>query len=378
MTLHNAASDISLEDFLTSGQRFHWVQEDGHQGPAVQMDYQPISEDIGIRFGTLVEWTAKSHIVIVPLITDDGRQDRVAAKIMRTPSNILKLRNELEILRGLRHKHIIAVLGSFSRSGRKNRLEYGVLVFPLATQDLGDFLERISKHNKDFEETRSAWIAHEDTPKLLPFFACLCRAVLYLHEKCVKHRDIKPENILIDRAHNAILADFDISRAYNDVKEAITYSSLDGTIMYSSKHVWKGPDNANPKDRERGLEWDIISLGFVFLEMATVIFGKDLRKMRENMHYRHNHETMVIYSEALRDGKIQEWVEVLRATATGSPEKLPDQLREVIKSVPDYVNQFLGAIMDMMSAEQDNHHPLRDAYRVFGCLSNHCPCPQPG
>lgn len=361
-----------------SGQSFHWVQEDSHRGPAVQMDYQPISEDIKNSFGAVVDWNANCHILVVSLITNDGRQDRAAAKIMRTPSKIRNLENELKILRDLRHEHIIAVLGSFSRLGKKNRLEYGVLVFPLATQDLDDFLERISEHNKDYEETRSAWITHEDTQKLLPFFACLCRAVIYLHGKCVKHRDIKPENILIDRAHNAILADFDISRAYNDKKEAITYSSLDGTIMYSSKHVWKGPDDANPKDRERGLEWDIISLGFVFLEMATVIFGKDLRKMRENMHYLHNHETVVIYSEALRDGKIQEWVEVLRATATGSPEKLPDQLREVIGPDPDYVNRFLGAILDMMSAEQDNHHPLRDAYRVFGCLSNHCPWPQPG
>lgn len=220
-----------------------------------------------------------------------------------------------------------------------------------------------------------AWKAHENTHKLLPYFACLCRTVLFLHNRVIKHRNIKPANILIDRVDNVILADFDISKAYNDSKEAITYGSLDGTVMYSSKDVWKDLKSNDPEGSKRGLEWDVVSLGFVFLEMATVLFGKNLEEMRAPMAKPEGSER-VAYSEALAGGKIKHWLGILRKTAASNTWKVPREFAHLTKVRPDYVEEFLLAIEDMMSAEQNNDQPLKRAWMTFGCLSGHCPSPQ--
>lgn len=200
--------------------------------------------------------------------------------------------------------------------------------------------------------------------------------MLFLHkqDRPIKHRDIKPENILIDRVDHVILADFDISKAYDNDKEAITYGSLEGTVMYSSKDVWKASAKDAPEGSKRGLEWDVVSLGFVFLEMATVLFDKTLEEMRKPMKRRSAEGVeRVVYSEAL--AKIKEWLKVLHETATVTPHMVPDQF-DLSNAEPNYVGKFLRTIEDMMSAEQNNDRPLKRAWMTFGCLSKHCPSPQ--
>ncbi|KAG9655234.1 hypothetical protein KCU95_g12752, partial [Aureobasidium melanogenum] len=164
--------------------------------------------------------------------------------------------------------------------------------------------------------------------------------------------------------------------AYNDDKEAITYGSLDGTIMYSSKDVWKESARNDPEgSSKRGLEWDVVSLGFVFLEMATVLFGKTLDEMRKPMERRSAQGNVrVVYSEATTE--IENWLNVLQETATSRPDMIPDQFFHSSGTKQNYVEKFLRAIEDMMSAEQNNDRPLKHAWMTFGCLSTHCPSPQ--
>ncbi|KAH0172372.1 kinase-like protein, partial [Aureobasidium melanogenum] len=379
MNSRRPASNLTLEQFLISRPQFHWSKQDGTRGPAVGNDYEPVPVQLGSNLDDLLAFSDKSHVLLVQLVTEDGKQDRVAAKIMRSSHNVEKLKNELNILKSLRHKHIAAVLGSFSHA-RKHEPEpdYGILVFPLAAQDLQRLLEEISKHNKHQIQSNMSWSPHQKTHKLLPYFACLCKTVLFLHkqDRPIKHRDIKPENILIDKIDNVILADFDISKAYDNVKEAITYGSLDGTIMYSSKDVWKESAMDDPEgSSKRGLEWDVVSLGFVFLEMATVLFGKTLDEMRKPMKRRSAEGfTSVVYSEALAE--IKTWLNVLHETATSTPHMVPDQFFQLSHAEPNYVRKFLEAIEGMMSAEQNNDRPLKRAWMTFGCLTEHCPSPQ--
>jgi serine/threonine protein kinase len=227
-------------------------------------------------------------------------------------------------------------------------------------------LETISKYSKAQEKVTSPWPLHEDAHKLLPYFACLCKTVLFLHKlpRPIKHRDIKPANILIDRVNNVILADFDISRAYDDVKKAITYGTRDGTIMYSSKDVWKTSMQNDPEASGRGLEWDVVSLGFVFLEMATVLFGKTLEEMRDPMKRRSAEGVdRVVYSEALAEGQIKIWLNVLGAG--------PGQFCRLTGVKQDYVRKFLKAIEEMTSAKQHNDESLERAWEVFSHLPNH-------
>jgi serine/threonine protein kinase len=371
------ASNLTLEQLLKTTPKFYWRHSDGIRGPAVGTDYEPIPVQLGNSLDDLLDCSDRSRVLLIQLVTADGKQDRVAAKIMKSPPNVVKLKNELNILRSLRHKHVAAVLGSFSLRSRRNKLEYGILVFPLAAQNLQKFLEEISRHNRIRQQHGMTWSPHPDIHKLLPYFACLCKTVLFLHRqhRSIKHRDIKPANILIDRVDNVILADFGISKAYNDEKEAITYGSLEGTAMYSSKYVWKDSAKDDPEESKRGLERDVTSLGFVFLEMATVLFGKTLDEMRKPMEGRSAEGSeRVIYSEARAE--IRNWLKVLRETATCIPHMVPSRFFHLSRAEPDYVRKSLKAIKDMMSAEQNDDLPLKHAWMTFGCLSEHCPGPQ--
>jgi serine/threonine protein kinase len=313
-----------------------------------------------------LNWSDKSAVFLARVVTGDGKKDLVAAKIMQSLPDKEKLTNELNILRSLRHEHVAAVLGSFSMPD-DNGTRYGLLIFPLAAKDLQESLETISKHSEAHEKANTAWSLHQDAHKLLPYFACLCKTVLFLHERPrpIKHRDIKPANILIDRVNNVVLADFDISRAYDDVKKAITYGSRDGTIMYSSKDVWKPSIQNDPDASKRGLEWDVVSLGFVFLEMATVLFGRTLEEMREPMKRRSDEGVWrVVYSEALAEGQIRRWLDDLG--------KDPGQFLRLTGVDQGYVRMFLKAIEDMTSAKQHNDESLERAWTTFRRLSNHC------
>jgi len=374
MSRYRKASDLTLSQYLRSSPRFHWSGEKGSLGPAVGSNYGPISASL---LGKLLKFSDNSAVMLVQLVTEDGQKDLVAAKILQNPLDKERLTNELKILQSLRHEHVAAVLGNFSIPDHDDTIpenlpisdrddtQYGLLVFPLAVKDLETSLESISAHNKAHEKATSGWSPHQDAHKLLPYFACLCNTVLFLHKRSrpIKHRDIKPANILIDRVDNVILADFDISRTYDDVKAAITYSSKDGTIMYSSKDVWKPSMQNNPEDSQRGLEWDVVSLGFVFLEMATVLFGKTLEEMRGLMKKRSEEGVLrVVYSEALVD--IRKWLDDL-----GRASSLFLRLTGVEQ---DYVKKFLRAIEDMTSSKQHNDESLERALETFRLLSRHC------
>src|SRR6202040_2867361 len=104
----------------------------------------------------------------------------------------------------------------------------------------------------------------------LTAFGCLSSAVRYLHtSRKIKHKDIKPENILVDRYGSVLLADFGISKQYED--DTLT----EGTTPFTDKYA---PPEVVDQDK-RGLSSDIFSLGCVFLEMATVTLGESLENL---------------------------------------------------------------------------------------------------
>lgn len=265
----------------------------------------------------------KFYVNIVQFSSEEGVLEYAAAKTLTSPKNTTKLWHELGLLRELHHFHVATVLGTVLRETQRGT-GVSILVFPLTAQNLDRFLEDASCHNKDQEASRSkAWSVHPNIPEFLPYFAYLCKTVLYLHQRArpVKHRDIKPENILIERNGDVILADSDISKVYDGVGKAITYGTTEYTVMYAPEHVLKDPESTR-----RGLEWDTISLGFVFLEMATVAFGKSLDEMRAGMRSRYHGQMATVYSIALGDDRIKAWLDVHRTTAMKHPLRLPSRL----------------------------------------------------
>lgn len=371
---YNETSRLTLAEYIEFPITFYW-SERGTIGTAVDMDYRTVPQNLTRgSFTTVLQRSGKSYIQLVELMTADDTSDFVVAKVMLRPSDEQKLYSEMNLLREIRHNHVAAVIGSYTRPLGPRKSEVGILIYPLAVGNLDELLQHISEHNQG---NAANWSPHQSTDKLLLYFACLCKTVQYLHkrERPVKHRDIKPENILIDRVDNIILADFDISKAYDGVDEAITYGSQDGTVMYSSRDVWASGIGNDRQATERGLEWDIVSLGFVFLEMATLIFGKTLVEMRAGMKIARSGNPLddeVVYSVALENGAIGRWLHVLETTAATSPSRLPERFARLSRSRPTYATEFLGAIEGMMRAGRNDSNSLERARIVFGDLPS-CP-----
>ncbi|KAF2786511.1 kinase-like protein, partial [Melanomma pulvis-pyrius CBS 109.77] len=144
---------------------------------------------------------------------------------------------EIDLLKKLRHKHVVEVLCTYSFG--KN---YSIIMSPVAEADLKSFLTT----------------DHSDQ-KMFRWFGCLTAGLAYIHSKNIRHRDIKPANILVKGEH-VLFTDFGIAK---DFSQDNTTSSI-GTVNAKS-YMYCAPEVA--AEKPRGRPSDVYSLGCVFLEM---------------------------------------------------------------------------------------------------------------
>lgn len=172
---------------------------------------------------------AKAVVQAAACINQEGVEEYLAVKVVSFDSDEARDRadEEVKTLKNLRHNHIIAFVGCYTSGDT-----LGILLFPLAKYNLWTYMKTISKHNE--AQHGGIITPHKYVSRLRGYFACLCQALLYLHdrENPIKHRDIKPENILIDAFGTVILTDFDISKEYRTREAAVT----SGNTMVSHKH----------------------------------------------------------------------------------------------------------------------------------------------
>ena len=172
---------------------------------------------------------AKAVVQAAACINQEGVEEYLAVKVVSFDSDEARDRadEEVKTLKNLRHNHIIAFVGCYTSGDI-----LGILLFPLAKYNLWTYMKTISKHNQ--AQHSGIITPHKYVSRLRGYFACLCQALLYLHdrENPIKHRDIKPENILIDAFGTVILTDFDISKEYRTREAAVT----SGNTMVSHKY----------------------------------------------------------------------------------------------------------------------------------------------
>jgi fused-like protein len=158
------------------------------------------------------------------------------AKHGKTEKDIKSLRQEIEILRGLKHENIIAMVDSF-----ETKAEFCV-VTEFAQGELFEILE--DDQCLPEEEVRA--IAKQ-----------LVRALYYLHSNRIIHRDMKPQNILIGARRVVKLCDFGFARAMSSATMVLT--SIKGTPLYMAPElVQEQPYNHTV---------DLWSLGVILYEL---------------------------------------------------------------------------------------------------------------
>jgi serine/threonine protein kinase len=274
------------------------------------------------------------------------------------------LENEFRHLSKIRHCHIIAsldILHVKRDSTRSGSTEYRcmILLYPLAVRNLAELFEWLQ--NKPSSQ-RS-----ESSDQLINFLPCLCQAVLYLHnfrepgndKTCspIRHRDIKPENILVDVFKEVLLADFDISKQY-DNKLAVTAGATDKTDRYAAPALLVEGQTA-----PRGLESDVISLGFV-----TVVLGASREEMLISFPTKsgeeHSDPGRFCHSKALELKFTWKWIQKLLARIwTGRvPEKLQD----------GPALRMIEQVILMMNADPGAKGVLEEAYDCFSDIAEKC------
>ncbi|CAA0833278.1 Serine/threonine-protein kinase TIO, partial [Striga hermonthica] len=154
----------------------------------------------------------------------------------KSEKDILNLRQEIEILRKLKHENIIAMLDSF-----ESPQEFCV-VTEFAQGELFEILE----DDKCLPEEQVQAIAKQ-----------LVKALHYLHSNRIIHRDMKPQNILIGAGSVVKLCDFGFARAMS--ANTVVLRSIKGTPLYMAPElVREQPYNHTA---------DLWSLGVILYEL---------------------------------------------------------------------------------------------------------------
>ena len=314
--------------------------------------------------------------------------------------------NEVENMKDLRHPHVTALLGTFTFQAR-----ISILIFPAACCDLHQFMKQMSrglerdrvdshsdgtstvdsdtansrhlrdlntgsgsKHNdKNPQEIHSEpWPLTEPVDKkvemLRSYFVCLSQALSYLHSSGVRHKDIKPENILIDASGSVILTDFGISRRFPKHTPHATNNEWKFTRKYASPEIMKD------KNALRDDPSDVFSLGCVFLEMATLLLGRNLNSLADY------HATIINDSskeEAYHCNldSVHSWIENLRTSRVVKPVQEQWLLGE-IKGVPafgpnpdDHMTAALVHIRQMLDETPSNRPASKELWQRFQHVS---------
>lgn len=330
------------------------------QNPRIEMWHHPLSQG------------GRSFVQVAKFYNDNEDHDWLVSKLRKLESSVTQevVLKEYEILQRIHHPHILAAVGAYKEvfgvdddSWDSYDVWVGILLYPYCPNTLAQLIRIFSTYNRDtnIDEIKRRKCAQQ----LLSYFPCLCHAILHLHQKRIKHKDIKTDNILIDRYKTVILADFDLSDQYNNSEDLISIGKIVGTPANIPDAVQNG--------KPRGLERDINCLGFVFLELATVLFGETTEAFIQFTKHRANispEGRPPPYRDSLRDGHLVEWVERLRKIACKDSGKVP------IRLTGRAADEFLDMIVQMMNADVEQQHMLEPAMKLFrqvyGDVCKHC------
>jgi serine/threonine protein kinase len=216
-----------------------------------------------------------------------------------------KLREEAHAMERLSHKHILKLVGTYTV--RRNELY--ILLYPVAVCDLSRFLD-------DVDDIRTGTCADQEDaylrlgaleltgvgtiedlpllrspsqqPNAVPRTAtalgflqqtlgCITEAVTYVHGQGIRHRDLKPKNILLSPGR-VYLADFGIARDVRETDDSIT-CTRQGTLS------WLAPEVHDEEDHHMSPA-DVWSLGFIFLNVATILYSQSLDEFEKIMKER--------------------------------------------------------------------------------------------
>lgn len=165
----------------------------------------------------------------------------VPPEMSHDPKLVARFERELNILRKLRHPHIVQSYGA----GRHGTLRFYAMEFV----DGGSLLDVLKERGA---------VPWEDVVR---YGKQVCEALQYAHEQGIIHRDLKPANLLLTNDGTLKLSDFGIARD-NDATALTAAGRTVGTYAYMAPEQIKG----NPPISHKT---DLYALGCVLYELLS-------------------------------------------------------------------------------------------------------------
>jgi serine/threonine protein kinase len=356
--------DVSMREFLQEEEGFTWLNGEKRMKFDAR-EKVPLTWGNG---GKPIGHSAKALVFEADARRVLKYRRRLACKIVNCEDkevSVLNAWDEVRNMFGLRHPHVVALVGAYIQG------DYlGILMYPVARWNLHDYMRQISSDIQESARTNRLIPVETITMinQLPRWFVCLGQGLSYLHKEPnpVKHKDIKPKNILIDHLGAILLTDFDISHKYKGEEKLESHGPTPMTYQYCAPEVATGA-------RTRDLSTDVFSLGCVFLEMATLV---GLRDFDEFLHYRKSGSGDHSYHANLT--RVTRWVEFLQTQWQTRPLQSEGKQDVTGASYPNStasedMRKALPEILGML-AKDPARRPLATSLRTRFRMLNYPPC----
>lgn len=164
--------------------------------------------------------------------------------MMERSSEVNKLWDEIELMRGLSHPHIVEYIGCFVD------IQECVLYIFQEWVPGGSIAHLLKKFNGPFALST----VRNYTRQIL-------YGLQYLHHKNIVHRDIKGGNVLVDDNGMVKLADFGASTKLSSLNQTLETSTIQGTPYFMAPEVLAS--------NRYGRKGDIWAVGCTMIQMLT-------------------------------------------------------------------------------------------------------------
>jgi len=239
------------------------ISQDKLNGIAITTDIPSIEESDYTYLKPIGEGTYG----LVYLVENNKTTEQYALKkiVCRDYNELIKQKNELELLFSVKHEHILNLLGiQFKYLDETTSAIY--VLMELAQNDWNQEIKRRLLAKRYYKENEIIHILKQ-----------IIKGFLFLQEKNIAHRDIKPQNILLFPNNVYKIADFGEAKFIKNISER---STLKGSELYMSPLLYKGYKFNQHNVFHNPFKSDMFSLGYCVL-YAMCLNLKILNSIRE-------------------------------------------------------------------------------------------------